>query len=152
MVEGSDGLLILGMPLQDLDTGIFTMYLQADHVVRVEMGKGLRWSQGDLDSLDPVALLQVWRQAPAPKTSPQSLGLPIQEEPAPFQASAGVAITVRRLISALNQRINANTVLVADPGDALFAAAGRQRFPGLRLLGIPGFCHTGRDWRLGWLS
>jgi TPP-dependent 2-oxoacid decarboxylase len=52
-VEGSDGLLILGMPLQDLDTGIFTMNLQADHVVRVEMGEGLRWHQGDMDSLDP---------------------------------------------------------------------------------------------------
>ena len=122
-VEGSDGLLILGMPLQDLDTGIFTMHLEAEHVVRVEMAEGLRWSQGDLDSLDPVALLQVWKEAPAASAGSRALAAGAQSGPAPFEPLPGVAITVRRLINALNQRINADTVVVADPGDALFAAA-----------------------------
>jgi indolepyruvate decarboxylase len=122
-VEGSDGLLILGMPLQDLDTGIFTMQLNAEQVVRVEMNQGLRWSQGDLDSLDPVALLQVWKDAPAPKSRSQSLERPSPVEPVPFMPATGVEISVRRLISALNQRINPDMVVVADPGDALFAAA-----------------------------
>ena len=122
-VEGSDGLLILGMPLQDLDTGIFTMQLQADQVVRVEMAEGLRWNQGDLDSLDPVALLQVWREAPAPGTRPPALDPSPQAESAPFEPEAGVAITVRRLVSAVNARLTADTVVVVDPGDALFAAA-----------------------------
>ena len=121
-VEGSDGLLILGMPLQDLDTGIFTMQLNAEQVVRVEMNQGLRWSQGDLDSLDPVALLQVWKDAPAPKSRSQSLARPSPVEPVPFMPATGVEISVRRLISALNQRINPDMVVVADPGDALFAA------------------------------
>jgi indolepyruvate decarboxylase len=122
-VEGSDGLLILGMPLQDLDTGIFTMHLKADQVVRVEMAEGLRWSQGDLDSLDPVTLLQVWREAVAPSTRSHPLEPSPQAEIAPFEPEPGVAITVRRLVSAVNARINADTVVVVDPGDALFAAA-----------------------------
>jgi len=122
VVEGSDGLLILGMPLQDLDTGIFTMTLQADHVVRVEMAEGLRWSQGDLDSLDPVALLQVWGEAPAAKTGSLALEKSTQTEQAPFEPGPGVAITVRRLVGALNAHLTTNTVVV-DPGDALFAAA-----------------------------
>ena len=123
VVEGSDGLLILGMPLQDLDTGIFTMNLQADHVVRVEMAEGLRWSQGDLDSLDPVALVQVWREAPAPNTGSLTFEKPAQTEQAPFEPEPGVAITVRRLVDAVNARLSADTVVVVDPGDALFAAA-----------------------------
>ena len=122
-VEGSDGLLILGMPLQDLDTGIFTMHLKADQVVRVEMAEGLRWSQGDLDSLDPVTLLQVWREAVAPSTRSHPLEPSPQAEIAPFEPEPGVVITVRRLVSAVNARINADTVVVVDPGDALFAAA-----------------------------
>jgi indolepyruvate decarboxylase len=123
VVEGSDGLLILGMPLQDLDTGIFTMNLQADHVVRVEMAEGLRWSQGDLDSLDPVALVQVWRDAPAATTGSLAFENPAQTKQAPFEPEPGVAITVRRLVDAVNARLSADTVVVVDPGDALFAAA-----------------------------
>jgi indolepyruvate decarboxylase len=34
-----------------------------------------------------------------------------------------VAITVRRLVAAVNARISADTLVVVDPGDALFAAA-----------------------------
>lgn len=123
VVEGSDGLLILGMPLQDLDTGIFTMNLQADHVVRVEMAEGLRWSQGDLDSLDPMALVQVWREAPAPNTGSLTFEKPAQTKQAPFEPEPGVAITVRRLVDAVNAHLSADTVVVVDPGDALFAAA-----------------------------
>ncbi len=123
LVEGSDGLLILGMPLQDLDTGIFTMHLEAERVVRVEMGEGLRWSQGDLDSLDPVALLQVWQGATAPSPRPHAVELPPKGDPAPFEPVQGVAITVRRLVAAVNARITAETLVVVDPGDALFAAA-----------------------------
>ena len=123
VVEGSDGLLILGMPLQDLDTGIFTMNLQADHVVRVEMAEGLRWSQGDLDSLDPMALVQVWREAPAPNTGSLTFEKPAQTKQAPFEPEPGVAITVRRLVDAVNTHLSADTVVVVDPGDALFAAA-----------------------------
>jgi indolepyruvate decarboxylase len=131
-VEGSDGLLILGMPLADLDTGIFTMRLNAETHVRVEMERGLLWSQGDLDSLDPAALLQVWREAAAPA------GLAVQgadataragqttgaaSPPVTFKAEVDTPIRVRRLVAAINAVLTPATVLLADPGDALFAAA-----------------------------
>lgn len=107
-VEGSDGLLVLGMPFSDLDTGVFTMALDPAHCPRVEMATGLRWPGGDLDSLDPALLLEVWRQAPPP---------------APFQPVSGQAITVRRLVAALDALIGPEHLLLADAGDALFASS-----------------------------
>jgi len=129
VVEGSDGLLILGMPMADLDTGIFTMELDPDHVVQVEMGRGLRWCQGEEDSLDPAVLLQVWREAapPQPGSLPAWNVHPAPDlrpaDPAPFMPQPAAAITVRRLVQALQGVITPHTVVLADPGDALFAAA-----------------------------
>ena len=136
-VESSDGLLILGMPMADLDTGIFTMRLNAESHVRVEMERGLFWSEGDLDSLDPAVLLQVWREAAAPAglaaqgaDAPERLNgerlngtsLPATTQ-AVFKAEVNTPIRVRRLVAAINTVLRPDTVLLADPGDALFAAA-----------------------------
>jgi len=126
-VESSDGLLILGMPLGDIDTGIFTTRFNEVGKVQVEMERGLLWTGGDLDSLDPAVLLQVWRQAEAPGgagavgaiEAPASPGAPA----ARFKAEADTPIRVRRLVAALNAVLSPTTVLLADPGDALFAAA-----------------------------
>lgn len=41
-VEGSDGLLVLGMPLNDLDTGLFTMEVATASTLVVAMEEGLR--------------------------------------------------------------------------------------------------------------
>jgi TPP-dependent 2-oxoacid decarboxylase len=127
-VEESDGLLILGMPLADLDTGIFTMPLQPDRVVRVEMDRGLQGPMGEEDSLDPAILLQVWRQAEPPPVGagsggPGSSGGSLAPEPPPFVAEPATPVRVRRLVAALQGVIGPDTVVLADPGDALFAAA-----------------------------
>jgi TPP-dependent 2-oxoacid decarboxylase len=47
VVEGSDGLLILGRPLSDLDTSVFTMRLNAESCLRVERERGLGWQRRD---------------------------------------------------------------------------------------------------------
>jgi len=127
-VESSDGLLILGMPLGDIDTGIFTTRFNEVGKVQVEMERGLLWSGGDLDSLDPAVLLQVWREAETPAIPAAS----VAEASVPaasggprvgFKAEADTPIRVRRLVAALNAVLSPATVLLADPGDALFAAA-----------------------------
>jgi indolepyruvate decarboxylase len=46
---------------------------------------------------------------------------PISEEQMCLQPDA--PITIRRLIARLNQALDANTVVIADPGDALFASS-----------------------------
>lgn len=122
VVEGSDGLLILGMPLSDLDTGVYTMQLNPDACLRVEMDQGVCWSQGDQDTLDPVTLLQVWREAGAPAQPtayrPSVGPLP----PQPFEPVVDQAITVHRLLLAVDAVLADNTVVLADTGDATFAS------------------------------
>ncbi|MFO7627935.1 MAG: thiamine pyrophosphate-binding protein [Prochlorococcaceae cyanobacterium] len=124
VVEGSDGLLILGMPLSDIDTGIFTMQLEAEHCVRVEMATGLRWANGDQESLDPTMLLQVLREAPGPavSASQRAVTVPSPPPPQPFQPRPATPITVRRLINAIDAMLSADSVVLADVGDALFSA------------------------------
>ena len=122
VVEGSDGLLILGMPLNDLDTGVFTMRLNAETCLRVEMERGLRWQRGDQDTLDPVTLLQVWQEAEPPARPaayrPQVGPLPAE----PFLPVAEQPLTVRRLLLAVDAILDDNTVVLADTGDATFAS------------------------------
>jgi TPP-dependent 2-oxoacid decarboxylase len=122
VVEGSDGLLILGMPLSDLDTGVYTMELNAATCLRVEMDRGLRWIQGDQDTLDPVTLLQVWEEAepPARPTPYQPAVSPAPAEP--FEPVADQPLTVRRLLLAVDAVLNDQTVVLADTGDATFAS------------------------------
>jgi indolepyruvate decarboxylase len=122
VVEGSDGLLILGMPFSDLDTGVYTMQLNPEACLRVEMEQGLRWIQGDQDTLDPVTLLQVWREAgsPAEPTSYRPQVSPPAAEP--FVPAADQPLTVRRLLLAVDAVLADNTVVLADTGDATFAS------------------------------
>ncbi|MFM7641244.1 MAG: alpha-keto acid decarboxylase family protein [Cyanobium sp.] len=122
VVEGSDGLLILGMPLSDLDTGVYTMQLNAETCLRVEMDRGLQWMHGDQDTLDPVTLLQVWKEA-EPPARPTAYQPPVSPVPAvPFVPVAGERLTVRRLLLAVDAVLADNTVVLADTGDATFAS------------------------------
>lgn len=122
VVEGSDGLLILGMPLSDLDTGVFTMRVNADTCLRVEMERGLRWQRGDQDTLDPVTLLQVWQEAEAP-AAPTTHRPPVRPLPAaPFVPEAERPLTVRRLLLAVDAVLTDASVVLADTGDATFAS------------------------------
>ncbi|MEB3319206.1 MAG: thiamine pyrophosphate-binding protein [Cyanobacteriota bacterium] len=122
VVEGSDGLLILGMPLSDIDTGVFTMRLNAETCLRVEMERGLRWQRGDQDTLDPVTLLQVWHEA-EPPTRPTAYRPRVSPLPAePFVPLADQPVTVRRLVLAVDAVLDDNTVVLADTGDATFAS------------------------------
>jgi indolepyruvate decarboxylase len=122
VVEGSDGLLILGMPFSDLDTGVYTMQLNPEACLRVEMDQGLRWIQGDQDTLDPMTLLQVWREAgpPAQPTAYRPQVSPPAAEP--FVPVADQPLTVRRLLLAVDAVLAETTVVLADTGDATFAS------------------------------
>jgi indolepyruvate decarboxylase len=122
VVEGSDGLLILGMPLSDLDTGVYTMELNAETCLRVEMDRGLRWIRGDQDTLDPVTLLRVWGEA-EPPAQPTAYRPEVNPAPPePFAPVAEAPLTVRRLLLAVDAVLDDQTVVLADTGDATFAS------------------------------
>jgi indolepyruvate decarboxylase len=123
-VEGSDGLLVLGMPLNDVDTGIFTMDLEAGHCLQVDVGRGLRRGRHQNENLDPLTLLRIWTEAPGPAqpvATPATA--PSQAGPASFRPEPGRAITVTRLMEAIDASLPADGIVLADPGDALFGSA-----------------------------
>lgn len=122
-VEASDGVLVLGMPFNDLDTGLFTMQLPEDQMLVVDVEHGLRCGEERNENLDPHTLLRIWAEATGPETAviPAPMAAPI--EAAPFIPQSGQPIRVTRLMEAIDASLPAQTVVLADPGDALFAAA-----------------------------
>jgi indolepyruvate decarboxylase len=132
-VEGSDGLLVLGMPLNDLDTGLFTMEIPPGSALVVDVEEGLRCGDGRDENLDPLTLLRIWADAGAPGVGHErgvgrERGVGHERgpgEPAPpqFEPLPDQAIRVTRLMEAIDASLPPDAVVLADPGDALFAAA-----------------------------
>jgi TPP-dependent 2-oxoacid decarboxylase len=127
-VEASDGVLVLGMPYTDLDTGLFTMNLPEGQVLVVDVEHGLRCGEHRNENLDLQTLLRIWSeaggpQAPAPLGTTETAGAATEMAPAPFFPRPNQAIRVTRLMEAMDASLPAQAVVLADPGDALFAAA-----------------------------
>jgi TPP-dependent 2-oxoacid decarboxylase len=122
-VESSDGLLVLGQPLNDLDTGVFTMAVDPAHVLQVDLEGGLRTAAERNENLDPLTLLRIWAEAPPPASAPPLLAAP-GPSPAPaFETLPEAPVGVERLMAAIEAVLPAAATVLADPGDALFAAA-----------------------------
>jgi len=129
-VENSDGLLVLGQPLNDLDTGVFTMAVDPAHVLQVDLEAGLRTAGERNENLDPLTLLRIWAEAQAPAALPPAAPDP---HPAPdpdlapvFEPAPDQPLGVERLMAAIEAVLPAAAIVLADPGDALFAAADLQ--------------------------
>jgi indolepyruvate decarboxylase len=119
-VETSDCVISLGVMNTDLDMGMFTARLSRGLTIAGTID-GLavrhhRYPDVPLDVFVRALLRERW--TPRPKAD-----LPHPEPPAPFQPRPGAALTVERLFQRLNAFLDDDTVVVADPGDALFGAA-----------------------------
>ena len=119
MVEQSDLFLMLGMTLNDIDTGIYTAKLDPQLMIRASLNEvtisAHRYSRVGL--ADYVNALKqslttphTIFAAPAPVTAP--IGFPEPNRP----------ITTARLVERLNQALSADMLVVCDVGDCLFAA------------------------------
>jgi len=122
-VESSDGLLVLGQPLNDLDTGVFTMALDPAHVLQVDVEGGLRTAEARNENLDPLTLLRIWAEAPAPEHAPSPLAARGPAPAAAFEPVPDQPVGVERLMAAIEAVLPAEATVLADPGDALFGAA-----------------------------
>jgi indolepyruvate decarboxylase len=127
-VEDSDCVLMLGAFLHDLDTAMFThnlddartIFATSEQVrIRHHHYKGVRL-EDFLHGLGQEELTRPSRPLPASSD-------PIYQ---PWQPQADRPITVCRLFQKINSILEDHTVVLADPGDALFGAADltiRQR-------------------------
>jgi TPP-dependent 2-oxoacid decarboxylase len=123
MVEQSDLLLMLGVTLNDIDTGIYTAKLNPHHMIRAAQNEVVisahrypRIALADfLTALAGAAERRGEGFPPAPGIG-QSSGFPEPNRP----------ITIARLIGRLNQALSPDMIVVCDVGDCLFAAIDLQ--------------------------
>lgn len=130
-VEESDCVLLLGAFMTDINLGIFTAQLDPARCIYVT-SEQLRirhhhYHQVPLDAfLDKLLGREL---AVAPRPIPPDLKPPRS----PFQLVADAPLTIRRMIQALDEQIDDETIVIADIGDSLFAATelttyGRTEF------------------------
>lgn len=129
-VESSDCLILLGAPMSDVDLGIFTARLDPSRTISVTSERAsLRFH-----NYDQVLLSDFMQGLIESELEPRGAAhIPHPEMPPPFVLSREKKITVARLFQRLNTFIGDDTVVIADPGDAMFAGAdlfirGRTEF------------------------
>ena len=119
-IEESDCVLLLGAFMTDLNMGIFTAQLDPAKCIYVT-SEQLRIRHHHyhhvpldlfLDKLLARQLAVAARPIPAELRPPQ----------APFQLRPDDQLTIRRLMAILDEQIDDQTIVIADIGDALFAA------------------------------
>ena len=119
VVEQADLLLMLGVTLNDVDTGIFTAKLDPQKMVRAALDEVVisshRYPKVTLaDFLTALLCALEYRkdQFSSAATTLTAPGFPESDRP----------ITLKRLIGRLNQALNGEFIVVSDVGDCLFAA------------------------------
>jgi indolepyruvate decarboxylase len=119
MVEQSDLLLMLGVTLNDVDTGIYTAKLDPQRMVRAAQDEVVIRSHRY-----PRVLLGDFVDG---LTSGIRSAGPAYAEPSAIQISQGFpeadkTMTISRLIGRLNQALTPDMMVVSDVGDCLFAS------------------------------
>lgn len=125
-VRNSDGLLIIGMPFGDLDTGIFTMTFNEDQCINVDIDHGVRWKGEQEEALDPLLLLRIWEGESQNKKIDMTIHsneFQVKKNQLCFTPFKDKGITTIRLIEAIDSILKKDDVVLVDPGDSLFASA-----------------------------
>ena len=119
MVEQSDLILMLGVTLNDVDTGIYTARLDPQHMIRAALDEVVisshRYPRIMLSDFVKVLASSVKPRNEvftAVASGPDATGFPKINKP----------MTITRLIGRLNQLLSSDMVVVSDVGDCLFAA------------------------------
>ena len=121
LVEQSDCVILLGAFMTDINLGIYTANLDPSRCIYAT-SESLRISHHHFHGV----LLQDFIQglvAAGIHAPPATLPPRPRLDQEPFEPRPNAPITVARLIVRLNQALDDRSVVIADPGDALFAAS-----------------------------
>ncbi|MCQ8103532.1 thiamine pyrophosphate-binding protein [Methylomonas sp. SURF-2] len=123
VVEQSDLLLMLGVTLNEVDTGIYTAKLDPRHTVRAALNEVVVSAHRY-----PRVALADYLSALVAAVKPAQAAIPPRPARAPASSfpSADQAITCGRLIERINQALGPEIIVVCDVGDCLFAAIDLQ--------------------------
>ncbi len=119
-VEESDCVILLGEYMTDINMGIFTAQLDPARSIDATaetLRIGHHYYNGVLLGDFIKALAAAGLRAPPRELPPRA------EPDAAFQLRPDEPLRISRLIARLNQSLDATTVVIADPGDALFASS-----------------------------
>ncbi|MCK9622308.1 MAG: thiamine pyrophosphate-binding protein [Methylobacter sp.] len=123
IVEQSDLLLMLGVTLNDVDTGIYTAKLDPHHMIRAALDEVVISAHHY-----PHVALADFLSALVRAVKTRSEGFP--STPAALQAKGfpepNRPMTIARLVERLNQALSPEMIVVCDVGDCLFAAIDLQ--------------------------
>jgi indolepyruvate decarboxylase len=120
-VEESDCVILLGEFMTDINMGIFTAKLDPTKCI-VATSESLRISHHHYDGVRLDDFIKGLANAGL-KTPKRELPPRVEPNAAPFELHANAPITIRRLTARLNLVLDANLIVIADPGDALFASS-----------------------------
>jgi indolepyruvate decarboxylase len=120
-VEESDCVLLLGEFMTDINMGIFTANLPTANCIYAT-SEVLRISHHHFQGVLLKDFLQGLVDAKL-KTPPRTMPPRADAAYKNFTLRPSDPITIRRLILRLNQSLDDNVVIIADPGDALFASS-----------------------------
>jgi indolepyruvate decarboxylase len=119
-VEDSDCLLLLGALLTDIDMGIYTANLDVSKCIYAT-SEELRIRHHYYHN---IVLADFIRALAAEHPTPPVRAVPTRARGngAAYVVKPEAPITITRLIGRLNESLDANTIVISDVGDALFAA------------------------------
>ncbi len=138
-VERSDCTILLGAMMTDMNLGIYTARIDRRHAIyasRDRVAVGFH-SYDDVHMEDFIAGLAArhWQ-----KRSVTAHHHPVRPEHSP---PTDAPMSVEALFRQLNAFLEAEDVVIADPGDALFGAADLHIERGVRFLGPAYYCSLG---------
>jgi len=123
VVEQSDLLMMLGVTLNDIDTGIYTAKLDPQRMIRAALNEVVISSHRYPKVLLSDFLTSLVNSVPPREEKFKSASVAITAKGFPEQNRA---ITTDRLIGRLNQALGPEFIVVCDVGDCLFAAIDLQ--------------------------
>lgn len=118
-VESSDCVILLGAFMTDINLGIYTAQLDLGKSIYATSEK-LAIRYHSFENVRFKDFLRGLNSAELKPHAPENFPKPLT--PAEFVPKPGVPITIARLFDRLNAFIGADTVVVADVGNALFGA------------------------------
>jgi indolepyruvate decarboxylase len=120
-VEESDCIILLGTLLTDIDLGIFTAKLDAAKSIYATSDE-LRISHHHFHDVRLEDFIRALAAA-GPKAAQRPLPPGPAEAQGPFTLRPEAPITTTRLVRRLDDSLDDKTIVIADVGDALFAAS-----------------------------
>ena len=121
-VEDSDCVLMLGAFMTDINLGIYTAQLDVRNVIYAT-SEHLQISYHQYPNVplgDFLSKIIAANPSPARRHIPEHLHL---KKPHAFQVKADEGLTVTRIIERINTQLDAQTIVIADIGDSLFASS-----------------------------